>query len=658
MNETTIRITVLLALLAPGLTARADDGERVSHWNDGRSGQHGTALRIDGDARRGDALPRSGGLARFGPGIDPAEARPPIIDGPPDGGFDDRMQHEVRFPAPDAEAIVAMPAAVDPGAATWRYVTTAPPPTWIEPTFDDASWSVGNAGFGAFCCLDPLDVVTTPWSTPQIWLRRTFELDDPERDVRLWGRWDDSIQVFINGRLAFSDGQWTATYRYAPISDDARAALVEGTNVLAVRVTDFGGAAYFDLGVADNPMVNAPATGWEVNPALAPIGELARSFFVDGVIPAGTVAVMKGDRLVVSRGHGWLDKHRTVPTPPNAILRLASLDKTPGAAAARRLVEDGFVDPVTGTTLTLDTPVFPLLIARGLEPLDGFTPDPRVMDVTIRHLIEHRSGMSELWGPAEMLDAAGVPIEDYTSEQNVRFVYGRPLAFDPGEGDQYCSACSMVLRHLVGELTGGFETYLETVVLDGYADEGMFVAHEPLELRSPRKPWYATGEYPYDRDIYLDHYYALASSAPTYARFCRGYNLGSGHHQIDPATGEWMAVPDNGATWFGGAMAGTRTFAIQRRWDEVTIVVLSSANVAVDDLAIQINDLVDALPADAWEPSCLADLDGDAEVDIEDLLALLSGWGGAGTGAHLAAPDDVIDVADLVALLAAWASCD
>lgn len=49
-----------------------------------------------------------------------------------------------------------------------------------------------------------------------------------------------------------------------------------------------------------------------------------------------------------------------------------------------------------------------------------------------------------------------------------------------------------------------------------------------------------------------------------------------------------------------------------------------------------------------------ADLDGDADVGVADLLILLDGWGGAGgdvTG------DGTTDVSDMLALLASWGPC-
>ena len=54
---------------------------------------------------------------------------------------------------------------------------------------------------------------------------------------------------------------------------------------------------------------------------------------------------------------------------------------------------------------------------------------------------------------------------------------------------------------------------------------------------------------------------------------------------------------------------------------------------------------------------CPADLDGDGDVGVPDLLSLLAAWGTNGPGADLVAPVDVVDVGDLLELLAGWGSC-
>ena len=52
---------------------------------------------------------------------------------------------------------------------------------------------------------------------------------------------------------------------------------------------------------------------------------------------------------------------------------------------------------------------------------------------------------------------------------------------------------------------------------------------------------------------------------------------------------------------------------------------------------------------------CAADLTGDGVVSGADIAALLSNWGGAGTGDIDG--DGVVDAQDIAALLSAWGAC-
>ncbi|MAB82012.1 MAG: hypothetical protein CMJ24_01075 [Phycisphaerae bacterium] len=54
---------------------------------------------------------------------------------------------------------------------------------------------------------------------------------------------------------------------------------------------------------------------------------------------------------------------------------------------------------------------------------------------------------------------------------------------------------------------------------------------------------------------------------------------------------------------------------------------------------------------------CDGDVDGDLEVNVADLLAVIAAWGQSGSSADLN-QDGVVDVADLLAVIAGWGGCD
>ncbi len=133
----------------------------------------------------------------------------------------------------------------------WRYTTDAPAEGWEQPSFDDSSWKRGAAGFGDIS--QPDARVRTKWSTPEIWVRRTFRLDGvaaadlPRLCLRIF--YDEDSEVYINGVLAFSITGYNTTYQLFDISDAARKAInLDGDNVIAIHTLQTGGGQYIDAG--------------------------------------------------------------------------------------------------------------------------------------------------------------------------------------------------------------------------------------------------------------------------------------------------------------------------------------------------------------------------------------------------------------------------
>ena len=130
----------------------------------------------------------------------------------------------------------------------WRYTFTAPDSTWFTASFNDHGWSEGPAGFGT--ADTPGAVVRTTWSTPDIWLRRSFNvppsgLIDPQWRIHH----DEDADLYLNGALVAQLTGYTSGYVRIPFSREAVAALHSGTNVLAVHVHQTTGGQYIDVGI-------------------------------------------------------------------------------------------------------------------------------------------------------------------------------------------------------------------------------------------------------------------------------------------------------------------------------------------------------------------------------------------------------------------------
>ncbi|MBQ9285192.1 MAG: glycoside hydrolase family 2 [Bacteroidaceae bacterium] len=133
----------------------------------------------------------------------------------------------------------------------WRYTTDEPATGWEQPDFDDSAWKRGMAGFGDIS--QPAARVHTKWSTPEIWIRRSFTLDGisaadlPRLCLRLF--YDEDSEVYINGVLAFSITGYNTTYQLFDISEAARRTLnLDGENVIAIHTLQTSGGQYIDAG--------------------------------------------------------------------------------------------------------------------------------------------------------------------------------------------------------------------------------------------------------------------------------------------------------------------------------------------------------------------------------------------------------------------------
>jgi hypothetical protein len=132
----------------------------------------------------------------------------------------------------------------------WRYTTSPPAEDWEKPDFDDSAWKLGKGGFGTRGT--PGAIVNTVWDTPDIWLRRCFDLQGNSlADPHLSIHHDEDCEVYLNGRLVAELKGYTTDYTQVALDEPAKASLKPGANSLAVHCHQTVGGQYIDLGLAD-----------------------------------------------------------------------------------------------------------------------------------------------------------------------------------------------------------------------------------------------------------------------------------------------------------------------------------------------------------------------------------------------------------------------
>lgn len=187
-----------------------------------------------------------------------------------------------------------------------------------------------------------------------------------------------------------------------------------------------------------------PAAGTQAGASPDDLGHAIEAFLSPYVTAgnfSGTVLVARGEELLVEAAFGVADSERSVPARPEDGYGIGSVSKSFTAAAVLRLVEQGRVKP--------DDPV-----ATHLPEFPFESP------VTVRQLLEHRSGLPNLFFLPDYADLAARPYD--RPSDVVELARTQPVS-EPGAGYAYNNLNYTVLAWLVEEVSGhSFASYLDT----------------------------------------------------------------------------------------------------------------------------------------------------------------------------------------------------
>ena len=333
--------------------------------------------------------------------------------------------------------------------------------------------------------------------------------------------------------------------------------------------------------------VNTPVAGTPV-PELAVLDSTMLDYMTLRDISAGTLAVMKDGVIVYHRAFGWRDAERQNNLPSYTIMRLASVTKPLTAAAIRELINDGL--------LSLNRRVFNNGNNNGILTFDPFgTPDSRIYDITVGHLLRHEGGWDR--SVAGDLTYRELQIADEMNidsppgrEATVEWIMGQPLQFDPGSDSEYSNVGYLLLGLIVEEISGDAHlTYLRNNV---FAPLG--VSANQIEMgytfdvnQDAREPWYNHNGFA-DDNVFYPVYHPHEIVPEPYGSWDHEARIGQGGvvanpiailrfldtYQVNgddiggprPAPGSW--------NWnHTGSLPGTSTLARQRG-DGINYVVM------------------------------------------------------------------------------------
>ncbi len=239
----------------------------------------------------------------------------------------------------------------------------------------------------------------------------------------------------------------------------------------------------------------APVAAQVAAPALEEtLDSLARAHVDSPIVPGVSVAVVRGDEVILQRGYGWVDLEWDVATPTDghASYEIGSVTKQFTAAAVLLLAEEGRIDLEASFDRYIDY-------------------DLRGREVSVRRLLDHTSGIR---GYTELPFFGELTPLDLPRDTLVRLVEAEPFQFEPGEALIYNNSGYFFLGLIIEAVSGlSYEDFVRERL---FAPAGMVDSYYCSEarVRSRRAHGYdAIGPDEVIRARYLDHTWPYAAGS-------------------------------------------------------------------------------------------------------------------------------------------------
>jgi len=175
-----------------------------------------------------------------------------------------------------------------------------------------------------------------------------------------------------------------------------------------------------------------------------------------GSPPGLSMAIVKNDSLVYSKGFGWADAPRNIKAAPETVYHWWSITKIPTAMAILQLEEQG--------KLRLDDAVL-----KYLPFFDVKYPSDKSPTITIRHLLNHSSGIHDASGLklVKWIHHDTDPALDQTALIEHIFPDYATLEFEPGEDTAYTNIGYMLLGAIIEKASGQpYRDYIRQNILE------------------------------------------------------------------------------------------------------------------------------------------------------------------------------------------------
>src|SRR6266545_2720917 len=185
-----------------------------------------------------------------------------------------------------------------------------------------------------------------------------------------------------------------------------------------------------------------PVAGAALTGAIDSVVEASRS---DLALPGVSMAILRGQTLLLAKGYGLADRESGRPSSGRAIYPIGSLSKQITAAAVMKLVEQGRID--------LDEPLATYL--PQYRPQSGQMP-------SIRQLLLQTSGIPAWDDLPEFQDIDSGPADRFTRARMLDVLARAPALYRPGDWWSYSNSNYFLLAAVIEGVTAmPHDRYLE-----------------------------------------------------------------------------------------------------------------------------------------------------------------------------------------------------
>jgi CubicO group peptidase (beta-lactamase class C family) len=220
----------------------------------------------------------------------------------------------------------------------------------------------------------------------------------------------------------------------------------------------------------------------------------------DGII----VYVDEPDKSPVFYVAGWHDRESKIPADPQALFKIASIDKLYVAVAITKLVKD--------KRLSLDKTLadyFPALVGR-IENTEK---------ITLRMMVQHRSGIPNYTNSAGYWEKPA-----NNNKEKLELVFDLPASFRPGEDYEYSNTNYLLLSELIAKVVGySYHQYIKKSILIHLGLNNTFSSLSEVNIDDVMSGYYVGVE----PDIETNNYGSMLATAEDVGIFLRALNDGS-----------------------------------------------------------------------------------------------------------------------------------